>query len=58
MKFAMFYRDETIHGDTEDYEEVVWRVPKTWLCAPVDGVQSIGVALPNNTYQPLSSQDI
>ncbi len=58
MKFAMFYRDETIHGDTEDYEEVVWRVPRAWLSAPVDGVQTVGLTLPDNRFQSLHGQDI
>jgi len=56
-RFALFYPEETLIDDGEDIE-ITFRVPRVWLNAPKDGMQSVIIHREDGKLVPLDSRDI
>lgn len=58
-RFAIFYADRIVEGGgpSDEEVEVVFRVSKKWLEAPVDGVQAVVVEDPHTSRKALNGED-
>jgi len=58
-RFAIFYEDEVVEGGGPGDEtvDIVFRVSKKWIEAPVDGVQAVVVEDPHTSRKVLNGED-
>lgn len=57
-RFVLFYADGSVVEDDGENVEVTFRVPRTWLNAPRDGVQFVAKHQGDGKLQVLSNADL